>query len=160
VQRLVPASVAVASIFVGLLATGCPAYLVPPCFPASSATPVDESEGGFSRRTLAWEIDKMAALVDVPESDEPPSDVFLRAQRDMRTEFWPDAAHGFLSVVRGDTKDGKIIRLHAQYDFALSIFRLRYFDEAKRVFRMIANDPKHPMNSQAIDWMQRKVCSG
>ena len=149
-----------ASISAAGLLTGCPSYLSPPCFPASSATPIAESEGGFARQTLAWEIDKMAALVDVPESDEPPSDVFLRAQRDMRTEFWPDAAHGFLSVVRGDTKDGKVIRLHAQYDFALAIFRLRYFEEAKRVFRMIAKDPKHPMNTQAEEWMQRKVCSG
>ena len=140
--------------------TGCPAYLIPPCFPASSAAPLSEAEGGFSARTLGWEIDKMAALVDVPESDDSPSAVFLGAQRDMRTEFWADAAKEFLAVVRGDTKDGKVIRLHAQYNFGLSLFRLRYFDEAKRIFRMIAADPKHPMNSQANEWMSRKVCTG
>jgi hypothetical protein len=102
----------------------------------------------------------MAALVDVPESDEPPSAAFLSAQRDMRTEFWPDAAKGFLAVVRGDTNDGKQIRLHAQYDFALALFRLRYFDEAKRIFRMVAADAKHPMSSQATEWMNRKTCTG
>jgi hypothetical protein len=142
------------------LTTSCASYLTPPCYPASSATPVDEAEVGFSRKTLAWEIDKMAALVDVPDSDEAPSELFLRAQRDMRTEFWVDAAKEFLPVVRGDTKDGKVIRLHAQYDFALSLFRLRYFDEAKRIFRMIADDPKHPMTNQANEWMHRQVCTG
>jgi hypothetical protein len=142
------------------LAAGCAPYLVPPCYPASSATPVPESEGGFAPKTLAWEIDKMAALVDVPESDDPPSAVFLGAQRDMRTEFWPDAAKGFLAVVRGDTNDGKVIRLHAQYDFAFALFRMRYFDDAKRIFRMIAADPKHPMNAQATEWMNRKICTG
>ena len=134
--------------------------MTPPCFPTSSATPVDEADGGFSRKTLAWEIDKMGALVDVPQSDEPPSEAFMRGQRDMRTEFWPDAAKELLSVVRGDTKDGKVIRLHAQYDFALCLFRLRYFEEAKRIFRMIAADSKHPMNSQATEWMERKICTG
>lgn len=138
----------------------CPAFDLTPCFPASSASPLDESDGGFSRQTLAWELDKMAALVDAPESDQPASATFLKAQRDMRTEFWVDAAKGFLAVVRGDTGDGKKIRLHAQYDFGLALFRLRYFEEAKRVFRMIAADPKHPMNSQAADWMSRKVCAG
>jgi len=138
---------------------GCPAFNPIPCFPTSSATPLPESEGGFSRTTLMWEIDKMAALVDVPESDAPPTDVFLRAQRDMRTEFWLDAAKGFLSVVRGDTSDGKKIRQHAQFDLAVSLFRLRYFDDAKRIFRMIAADSKHPRNREANEWMQRKVCS-
>jgi hypothetical protein len=150
----------IGSVASAVLATACPAYMTPPCFPAASATPVDIADGGFTRQTLAWEIDKMAALVDVPNSDLPPSETFMRAQRDMRTEFWPDAAREFLAVVRGDTKDGKTVRRVAQYDFALSLFRLRYFEEAKRVFGMIAADPKHPMNSQADDWMQRKVCSG
>lgn len=139
---------------------GCPAYELAPCFPASSATPPDESEGGFSRKTLTWEIDKLPALVDAPEGDGTPSDAFLHAQRDMRTEFWMDAARGFLSVVRGDTKDGKKIRLHAEYDLGLSLFRLRYFDEAKRIFKLIAADSKHPMNSQASEWMSRKICAG
>ena len=109
---------------------------------------------------LTWEIDRMPALVDAPDSDAPPSEVFVHAQRDMRTEFWMDAAKGFLAVVRGDTKDGKKIRLHAQYDLGLSLFRLRYFDEAKRIWKLIADDSKHPLNSQAGEWMSRKVCSG
>ena len=141
-------------------AVGCPAFDPAPCFPASSATPLDESEGGFSRKMLSWEIDKMAALVDAADSDAPPSELFVHAQRDMRTEFWADAASGFLAIVRGDTPDGKQLRLHAQYDLGLSLFRLRYFDEAKRIFRVIAADPRHPMNSEARDWMARKVCSG
>jgi hypothetical protein len=109
---------------------------------------------------LQWEIDKMAALVDVPDSDAPPSELFLRAQRDMRTEFWPDAAKELLSVVRGDTKDGKKIRLFAQYDLAISLFRLRYFEEARHIFRMIADDSRHPRSHEAGTWMDRKVCSG
>jgi len=152
--------ITLASLLLCSLAAGCPSYLIPPCYPASSAMPVAESEGGFSTKTLAWEIDKMASLVDVAESDNPPSATFLSAQRDMRTEFWPDAAKGFLAVVRGDTGDGKQIRLHAQYDFALALFRMRYFDEAKKIFRMIATDPKHPMSAQATEWMNRKTCSG
>ncbi len=138
---------------------GCAALNQSPCFPASSAAPPDESEGGFSRKTLAWEIDKMAALVDVPDSDAPPTELFLRAQRDMRTEFWADAAKECLSVVRGDTKDGKRLRQFAQYDFALSLFRMRYFEEARRVFQMIAADPKHPRHTEAKDWAERKTCS-
>jgi hypothetical protein len=122
--------------------------------------PPDESEGGFSRKTLAWEIDKMAALVDVPDSDNPPSELFLRAQRDMRTEFYLEAAKELLSVVRGDTPDGKKLRLYAQYDFALCLFRLRYFEEARRVFRMMAADPKHPRQKEAADWADRRTCSG
>jgi len=143
----------------GVLVAGCPAYDSPPCFPVSSAAPSDESEGGFSRKTLAWEIDKMPALADAPVGEDAPSAVFVRAQRDMRTEFWPDAARGFLAVVRGDTPDGKKVRLHAQYDLGLALFRLRYFDEAKRIFKLIADDSKHPMRALAAEWMSRKLCA-
>jgi hypothetical protein len=139
---------------------GCPAAESPPCFPSSSATPVGEDEGGFSRKTLGWEIDKMPALVDAPKGGDEPSEVFLKAQRDMRTEFWPDAAKGFLTVVRGDTPDGKDIRLYAQYDLGLSLFRMRYFEEARRIFKLIAATPKHPRRGEAADWLQRKVCAG
>ncbi len=139
-------------------ATACPAYDPIPCFPASSAAPLEESEGGFSRQALAWEIDKMPALVDAPESDAAPSAVFVRAQRDMRTEFWADAAREFLSVVRGDTPDGKRLRQYAQYDLAFCLFRLRYFEEAKRIFRFVAGDPKHPRSRDGEAWVQRKVC--
>jgi hypothetical protein len=139
---------------------GCPAFELAPCFPGSSASPLGENEGGFSRTTLAWELDKMAALVDAPESDDPPSEVLMRAQRDMRTEFWIDAARGFLAVVRGDTRDGKKIRLQAQYDFAIALFRLRYFAEARRVFEMISADTKHPRNMEAAEWLRRRTCPG
>lgn len=156
--RLTLAAVALAALTLAL--AGCPQVESAPCFPSSSASPLDESEGGFSRKTLGWELDKMGALVDVPDSDEPPSETFLHAQRDMRTEFWSDAAKEFLTIVRGDTKDGKKLRLYAQYDFGLCLFRLRYFEEAKRVFHMIEADPKHPRQHEAAEWMQRKVCSG
>jgi outer membrane protein assembly factor BamD (BamD/ComL family) len=102
----------------------------------------------------------MAALVDAPESDDPPSEVYARAQRDMRTEFWTDAARGFLTVVRGDTPDGKKVRLQAQYFFAVTLYRLRYYTEARRIFSLVAADGKHPLNREAGDWMQRRVCSG
>jgi hypothetical protein len=148
----------VAIVASGVALAGCPSYDPVPCFPVSSAAPLDESEGGFSRKTLGWEIDKMPALVDAPESDAPPSPVFLAAQRDMRTEFWPDAARGFLTVERGDTADGKKVRLYAQYDLGLSLFRLRYFEEAKRIFRLIAADAKHPRSREADEWIHRKVC--
>ncbi len=144
----------------GLALAGCPPNEGTPCFPASSAAPAEESEGGFSPRILAWEVDKMAALVDVPETDAPPSQAFLRGQRDMRTEFWSDAAKDFLTVVRGDTKDGKKTREFAEYDFAVCLFRLRHYEEARRVFRMIAADDKHPRRSEASGWMARPVCSG
>jgi len=148
------------SVSLSLPSVACGPPELPACFPASSAVPADESEGGFSRTTLKWEIDKMAALVDVPDSDAPPSEVFLNAQRDMRTEFYQDAAKGFLHVVRGDTSDGKKIRYFAQYDLAMMLFRLRYFEEARRVFRMIAEDHKHPRTNEADAWMQRKTCTG
>jgi hypothetical protein len=144
----------------GTASAACPPAEMAPCFPTTSAAPLDESEGGFSRKALEWEIDKMPALVDVPETDAPPSPVFLRAQRDMRTEFWADAAKGFLSVVRGDTHDGKKIRLYAEFNFAVSLFRLRYFDEARRVFRLIADDKHHPEQGEAEGWMSRRVCPG
>ena len=139
---------------------GCPTYDPAPCFPASSAAPADESEGGFSRRLLGWEIDKMAALTGVPDSDLPPSPQFLHAQRDMRTEFWLDAAKGLLSVARGDTPDGKKVRQFAQYDLALSLYRLRYFEETKRLFHQIAEDPKHARRHEAEAWLDRKNCPG
>jgi hypothetical protein len=144
---------------VALLA-GCPPDDAVACFPAASATPPDESEGGFSATTLRWEIDKMAALVGVPESNTPPSEVFLRAQRDMHTEFWTDAAKNLLSVIRGDTPDGKTVRLVAQYDFAIALYRLRYFEEAKHVFQMITDNHDHPRRSDAQAWVDRKVCPG
>ncbi len=159
-RPLLLARAAAAVLGFSFVLTGCPPAEMAPCFPASSAAPADESEGGFSRKTLRWEIDKMAALVDVPDSDAPPSELFLRAQRDMRTEFYQDAAKEFLSVVRGDTTDGKKIRYYAQFDLALMLFRLRYFEESRRVFRMIAEDHKHPRSSEADGWMQKKTCPG
>ncbi len=140
-------------------APACAAFNSSPCFPGSSAVPPDESEGGFSRKTLGWEIDKMAALVDVPDGDAAPSETFLAAQRDMRTEFWPDAAKALLAVVSGETKDGKKLRQYAQFDFALAIYRMRYFDEARRIFTMIASDPKHPRVHEAKEWTERKTCA-
>ena len=153
--------IAGAAVLASVALAGCPpAFELAPCFPSSSAAPLAENEGGFSRRTLAWEIDKMAALVDAPESDDPPSEVLLRAKRDMRTEFWMDAAREFLTVVRGDTRDGRKARERAQYDFAISLFRLRYFPEAKRIFEMIAADTKHPMTQEAAEWLRRRTCPG
>jgi hypothetical protein len=140
--------------------SACPPPEAAPCFPTATAVPTSASEGGFDRTTLAWEIDKLPALVDAPPTDPPPSPVFIDAQRDMRTEFWPEAAKALLAVVRGDTNDGKLVRQHAEYDLAIALFRLRYFEEAKRIFKLIADEKHHPRRSDAQGWLDRRTCDG
>ena len=143
------------------LLPGCPpAYEQAPCFPAQSSSVTDDAEGGFDRRVLGWEIDKLPALPDAPEMDVPPSPLLLRAQRDMKTEFWLDAAKGLMSVVRGDTRDGRKAREVAEFDLGIALFRLRYYGEAKRIFMLVAADKAHPMQRQADEWMTRQACGG
>jgi hypothetical protein len=142
--------------------TGCP-YEPAPCFPTAAASLPDESEpAALERRSLGWEVDKLPALPDVPLNDPhaPPSEVFVHAERDMKTEFWLEAAKELITVVRGDTSDGRRIRQVAEFDLAIALFRLRYYGEARHVFRLVAADPKHPMQNDAAEWMKRQACSG
>jgi hypothetical protein len=155
--------VSVSAVLTVSTLTACPAYDPVPCFPTASSSVPDESDpAALQRQALVWEIDKLPALPDVPIGDPhaSPSAVFVRAERDMKTEFWLDASKGLIAVVRGDTSDGRRVRQMAEFDLGISLFRLRYYDEARRVFSLVAADSKHPMQSDADDWVKRKACSG
>ena len=145
--------------------TACPPAEMTPCFPPASSSVTDEgaaTPGRLERPALDWEIDKLPALTDAPEGDphQLASDTFVKAQRDMKTEFWLEAARDLLTVVRGDTKDGRKVRQLAEFDLAIALFRLRYYGEARQIFGFVAGDAKHPMQRDAVEWMNRRICGG
>jgi len=125
-----------------------------PCFGTYSP----DEPSWLPHQTLEWEIDAMAAIPGAPKTGKPPSDEFVRAQRDLKTEFWIDAAKGLLAVERGDTGDDRGVRQVAQYQLGVALYRLHYYAEAKRIFRMVADMEDHPMHREAYDWMQRPSC--
>jgi hypothetical protein len=137
--------------------TGCPAPNDnQPCFPSVAS----EDVPWLSHRDLGWEIDEMGVLATAPKTTDPPSDAFVRAERDLRTEFYIEAAKGLLSVVRGETNDGRGIRQTAQFHLAVALFRLKYYKEARRIFHLCATTPGHPMKDDAHDWESRRLCGG
>ncbi len=137
------------------LEAGCPAQNDnQPCFPSGAS----EDVPWISSRDLGWEIDEMAVIPTAPKTTDPPSDLFARAERDLRTEFYLEAAKGLLAVARGDTHDGRGIRQTAQYHLAIAIYRLKYYAEARRIFHLVATTPGHPMREQAREWEQRRPC--
>jgi hypothetical protein len=127
-----------------------------PCFPTTAS----EDVPWLSHRDLGWEIDEMAVLPSAPKTTDPPSESFARAERDLRTEFYIDAAKGLLAVVHGDTHDGRGIRQTAQFHLAIALYRLHYYAEARRIFRLCATTPGHPMKEEASEWVNRRVCGG
>ncbi len=137
-----------------LAAAACRPNENQPCFPAHSPDDVP----WLSHQQLGWEIDEMAAIPNLPDADAPVSEVFDRAQRDLKTEFWLDAAKGLLAVQRGDTHDSRKTRQVAQYQLAVAIYRLHYYVEAMRVFRIVASIKGHPMREEAYQWTQRPSC--
>jgi hypothetical protein len=158
-----PRSLVALACLVPLALGGCPAVEAIPCFPAESSSVSDQGSadgGALLHPTLDWELDKLPSLADVPEGDPhaPPSEAFIRAQRDMKTEFWADAAKDLVAIVRGDTKDGRKLREIAEFDLAIALYRLKYYGEARKVFAFIASDHAHPMRQEAIDWLSRKIC--
>jgi len=127
-----------------------------PCFP--SAGPEDVP--WIAHRDLGWEIDAMASLDSASDAPAPTSDVFARAERDLKTEFYLEAAKGLLSVVRGDTKDTRAIRQTAQFHLAIAVYRMKYYAEAHRLFHLIATTKGHPARGEAAEWDQRQTCAG
>jgi hypothetical protein len=136
--------------------TACPPKGEEPCFP--SDTP--QELPWLSHQTLTWDIDTMAQIEWAPEATTPPSEVFLRAQRDMKTEFWLDAAKGWLPVALGETGDTRAVRQVAQYQLGVALFRLRYFAEALRLFKDVAAARSHPLRDAADRWVRRAACAG
>jgi hypothetical protein len=140
-----------------VLLAGCaPQEDATPCFPTVAADDVP----WLSHRDLGWEIDAMGTIAEAPKTTDPPSDVFARAERDLKTEFYIDAAKGLLAVMRGDTHDGRGIRQIAQYHLAIVLYRMKYYAEARRVFHLVAKTPDHPMKGEAEDWEKRRACGG
>jgi hypothetical protein len=144
----------VALAALAILGPACQPKGEEPCFPA--AQPQDPP--WLSHQTLTWDIDEMAEIAGVPDIEAPPSDAFVRAQRDLKTEFWLDAAKGFLPVALGDTHDGRNIRQIAQYQLAVALFRLGYYAEALRLFKDIAAARGNPLRDAAERWVQRAPC--
>ena len=127
-----------------------------PCFPSETI----EDVPWLSHRDLGWEIDAMASIASAPKTEDAPSETFTRAERDLKTEFYVDAAKGLLAVARGDSHDGRRIRQTAEYHLAITIFRLKYYTEARRLFGIIAAQADHPYRDDAHEWGHRKVCGG
>jgi hypothetical protein len=158
-----PRLLAALSCLVPLSLMACPVAEPIPCFPAESSSVSDQGSpdgGALIHPVLDWELDKLPALADAPEGDPhgAPSELFVRAQRDMKTEFWAEAAKDLVAIVRGDTKDGRRYREVAEFDLAIVLYRLKYYGEARKVFGFIASDHAHPMRQDAIDWLSRKIC--
>ncbi len=144
-----------AAALVAVVACG-PAMEGQPCFPSGGP----EEVPWLSHRDLGWEIDGLASLDGAKRTGASPSEAFARAERDMRTEFWLDAAKGFLVVARGDTTDDRAVRQTAEYHLAVALFRLQYYGEARKLFAAIEATPNHPMKDQAHDWTKRRSCGG
>jgi hypothetical protein len=138
----------------GLAAVACRPGPMEPCFRTTSPADVP----WLTHQALEWEIDEMAALPSAPLTDAPPSEGFIRAQRDVKTEFWLDAAKELLAVERGDTHDDRRTRQVAQYLLAVALYRLQYYLEARRIFRKVELTKDHPMQEEAYHWTHRKAC--
>lgn len=127
-----------------------------PCFPTDDP----EDLPWLTHEALGWEIDMMAEIPGVQRTGARPSEAFKRAQRDLKTEFWLDAANRLLTVARGDTRDDRAVRQVAEFQLAIALFRLNYYAEAKRLFQDVSETRGHPMQEEAYQWAHRKACSG
>jgi hypothetical protein len=151
---MITRATAITALLAALASVACRPGSMEPCFQTTAPADVP----WLTHQALEWEIDEMASLPSAPETGGTPSEGFVRAQRDVKTEFWLDAAKELLAVERGDTHDDRRVRQVAQYFLAVALYRLQYYLEARRVFRMVELTKDHPMQEEAYHWTHRKAC--
>jgi hypothetical protein len=99
-----------------------------------------------------------AAVADAKLTGAPPSMRFATAERDLKVEFWADAAEGLLAVARGESNDDRPTRQTAQFHLAIALYRLKYFTEARSVLHAVVASPDHPALGSAEKWLHKRYC--
>jgi len=72
-----------------------------------------------------------------------------------REKRWHDAAMGLYKVYKGETADDEGNRQLAQYDLAIALYHLRYYQGSYGIFSEIAEKPHHLKFNETLLWLAK-----
>jgi tetratricopeptide (TPR) repeat protein len=102
--------------------------------------------------------DPRGPVVDLGEDIAPepaPSDEANAARALFATSRWREAAEASRAVAEGETGDGKQTRDVAQFELAVSLYELGFYNASYAVFGEIAASPSHVRWSDTLVWLAR-----
>lgn len=83
------------------------------------------------------------------------SDAMAAAKRKFNERKWADAAVELYAVYKGDTKDDEGNRQLAQFDLAVALYNLKYYQGAYGIFSEIAEKSNHLKFNQTLLWLAK-----
>lgn len=83
------------------------------------------------------------------------SDAMSAAKRKFNERKWADAAVELYAVYKGDTKDDEGNRQLAQFDLAVALYNLKYYQGAYGIFSEIAEKSNHLKFNQTLLWLAK-----
>ena len=146
---LLAAAVALMTTTGALAQKGKPAK--PPAGPKPTATSVDLDEP-----TPAG----TGATAKVVDNSPPPqagqmTEQAAQAKRLFDSEKWEDAALLLDKVRKGETGDDEGNKQIAQYQLAIALYRMKYYQAAYAIFSEIADKPNHLKFNETLLWLAK-----
>jgi tetratricopeptide (TPR) repeat protein len=78
-----------------------------------------------------------------------------QATRLFKDERWSEAALLLKRVVDGETNDDKGNRQIAEFQLAIALYRLEFYQSSYTIFRRIANRPNHQKFKDTLTWLAK-----
>ena len=137
---------------------------------ATSATPAwaqkkpkkDAATAADAKKAETVELDGDApAAPAAPQDLGPPptagaqSDAMSAAKRKFNAGDWSNAAVELYAVYKGDTKDDEGNKQLAQFDLAVALYNLKYYQGAYGIFSEIAEKSNHLKFNQTLLWLAK-----
>lgn len=96
----------------------------------------------------------------VPASNEPPiagqmTEQAAHARRLFDGESWGEAAPALDRVQKGETGDDAGNRQIAEYNLAICLYRLRFYQASFNIFSRIADNPSHLKFNETLLWLSK-----
>ena len=78
-----------------------------------------------------------------------------KAMRMVRLEKWEEAALALYGVYKGDTNDDDGNKQLAQYNLAIALYNLKYYQGSYAVFSEVAENPNHIKFNETLLWLAK-----
>ncbi|MFO0663833.1 MAG: hypothetical protein U0174_07775 [Polyangiaceae bacterium] len=78
-----------------------------------------------------------------------------KAKREFANGAWENAALGLYNVYKGNTGDDEGNKQYAQFDLAIALYNLKYYQAAYGIFSEIAEKPSHLKFNQTLLWLAK-----
>lgn len=96
-----------------------------------------------------------SSAVDSPPKLGPMTDDAATAKRLFDAERWGESALQYQRVVDGTTRDDEGNRQIAQYQLAVALYRLQFYQASFAIYSEIADKPKHLKFRETLNWLSK-----